>query len=305
MVNTFDLQIQSTASDGRHTPSEIVSMAREQGLLVIALTDHDTVAGVAEALEAGRRNYLRVIPGIELSVEEHGAHLLGFGIDYTNPVLLDRLEEFRKSRMEGARQMVKNLQRAGFTVSWEDVERQATGAVVARPHIARAIIKRPENKEKLGSAETAYDFIEKFLSDESPNYVRRSHIGASDAIALIHRAGGVAVWSHPAIHFRDNYEELERFLKQLIEWGIDGIEVFNASHTEDDVEFLHGLAQKYMILRTGGSDFHEKGEHAADSRGLHSARFVGDYGRHGFPTDGVTAALDSAMKKRQEWRGRD
>ena len=300
MVNTFDLQIQSTASDGRHTPSEIVSMAREQGLLVIALTDHDTVAGVAEALEAGRRNYLRVIPGIELSVEEHGAHLLGFGIDYTNPVLLDRLEEFRKSRMEGARQMVKNLQRAGFTVSWEDVERQATGAVVARPHIARAIIKRPENKEKLGSAETAYDFIEKFLSDESPNYVRRSHIGASDAIALIHRAGGVAVWSHPAIHFENDYEGLERFLKELIQWGIDGIEAFNPSHTEDEVILLHGLAEKYMMLYTGGSDFHERGEHPTDARGLHSARTLGDFETYGFPTEDIIPRLDEAMERRRQ-----
>lgn len=303
MPNTFDLQIQSTASDGRHTPSEVVSMARQRELTVIALTDHDTVAGMAEALEAGRERYLRVIPGIEVSVEERGAHILGFGIDHTNKELLERLQEFKKSRIEGARQMSENLRRAGFVVEWSDVEREATGAVVARPHIARAILRRPENKEKLGGAATAHDFIEKFLSDESPHYVRRTHISAADAIILVHKSGGVAVWSHPAIHFQNNPDGLEDFLKELVVWKVDGVEVFNPSHTEDDVELLNGLAAKYGLLRTAGSDFHEKGDHPSDERGLHPARFVGDFETYGFPVEDVILKLDAAMAERRSYAG--
>lgn len=298
-MNLFDLQIQTTASDGKHTPREVVEMAKAQGVEAIAITDHDTVGGVGEALEAGAALGVRVIPGIEISVEERDSHILGYGIDIANEALLGELEEFRQGRIDGAKKMVENLQRAGFVVEWEDVLREATGEVVARPHVARAILARPENKEKLGPISTVRDFIVKFISNESPNYVRRTHISAKDAITLLRGAGGIAVWSHPAIHFTDNYEGLEKFLKELVGWGIDGVEVFNPSHTEDDSELLEGLAKKYNLLRTAGSDFHEKGEYPADSvTGLHSARFVGDYETYGFSTDGIIQRLDEAAAKR-------
>jgi len=297
-MNTFDLQIQSTASDGKHTPAEIVGMARELGLGVIALTDHDTVAGVGEAMTAGAKEGVRVIPGIEISVEERGAHILGYGIDEYNPDLVAALERSKQERMEGAKKMTENLRAAGFVVEWEDVVRQATGAVIARPHLARAVLSRPENKEKLVGISTSHDFIQKYLTDDSPLYVHRAHIGARDAIALIHGAGGIAVWSHPAIHFAGDYEALEDFLKNLMEWGMDGVEAFNPSHTEDDAEFINALAKKYNLLRTAGSDFHEKGDHHTDERGLHSARTLGDYETHGFSTDEIIPRLDEAIQKR-------
>lgn len=319
--NTFDLQIQSTASDGKHAPAEIVVMAREERIEVIAITDHDSVGGVAEAQKAGKEAGVRVIPGIEMSVEEHGAHILGYGLNSEHPKLLEELRIFHQGRIEGAKQMLENLKRAGFVVEWEDVEKQARG-VVARPHLARAVLARAENKEKLGSVSNVHDFIEAYLTDDSPNYVKRGHISAKDGIALIHGAGGVAVWSHPAIHFRPvksrsapasgvaaqaehishdvgtNYEALEEFLKSLIEWGIDGLEVFNPSHTEDDAEYIQNMATRYRLLRTAGSDFHEKGEHPANEQGLHSARILGDYETYGFDVSDVIARLDEAMQRR-------
>ena len=302
-MNTFDLQIQSTASDGKHTPADIVAMAKELNLGVIAMTDHDTVGGVAEALDASAGSSVRVIPGIEMSAEEHGLHILGYGIDHSDTELLKELEGFKQGRVEGAKQMVENLKRAGFTVEWQDVEREATGSVFARPHLARAILKRPENKEKLGSIANVHDFIDAFLSNTSANYVHRSHISVKDAIALIHRAGGIAVWSHPAIHFHDTYDELEKFLQEMVGWGINGMEVFNPSHTEDDAEFLQGLCVKYDLLRTAGSDFHEKAEHKADPvSGLHSARHLGDYETYGFGTDDIISRLDEAMRAAQNTR---
>lgn len=298
MLQSFDLQIQSTASDGKHAPAEIAGMARELGIAVIAMTDHDTVGGVMEALEAGARHGVRVIPGIEMSVEDRGVHILGYGIDHAHPVLSARLAAFQKARVAGAKQMAQNLAAAGFAVTWEDVAAEARGTV-ARPHIARAILGRPENKEKLGGITTSHDFIEKFLTDDSPHYVRRAHISAADAIGLIHAAGGVAVWSHPAIHFQGDEEGLEMFLKDLIGWGISGMEVFSPAHAEDDAEFLHSLAEKYAILVTGGSDFHEKGDHHADARGLHSARALGDFETYGFSAGDIIQKLDEAIGKRK------
>lgn len=294
MAQPFDLQIQSIASDGKHTPADIAAMARELGIGVIAMTDHDTVGGVAEALAAGAAHEVRVIPGIEMSVEDRGAHILGYGLDHTHPALRARLAEFQDARIAGAKKMVENLAAAGFAVTWDDVAAQARGAV-ARPHIARAILARAENKDRLGGVATSHDFIEKFLTDDSPYYVPRAHISAADAIALIRGAGGVAVWSHPAIHFHGDEEGLELFLKDLIGWGIAGMEVFSPAHAEDDAELLYGLAEKYGMLRTGGSDFHEKGEHAADARGLHSARTLGDFETYGFPADDVVQKLDEAI----------
>ena len=297
MKNTFDLQIQSTASDGRHTPTEIVTMATEEQLSVIAITDHDSVAGVAAAIHAAVSMGIRVIPGIEMSVEEHGVHLLGFGINYENQTLLSELARMREERIASAQKMVANLKAAGFIIEWNEVAREASGDVVARPHIARALLLHAENGDKLGNAASTHDVIERVLTDTSPYYVSRAHIIAKDAIALIHSAGGLAAWSHPAIHFRDDYEGLEKFLQELIAWGLEGMEIFNPSHTEDDVEFLESLAVRYRMLRTAGSDFHEKGPHLAGDNGLHSARTVGDYETYGFPTDMIIAELDVAIAR--------
>lgn len=298
IMNTFDLQIQSSASDGKHAPKDIITMAKERDVATIALTDHDTVGGVEEAVEAGSKVGVRVIPGVEISVEEHGLHILGFGIDEKHESLLTAFQEAHKGRIEGAKKMVENLRQAGFVVEWSDVEKEATGGVVARPHIARAILGRPENKEKLGAISNVHEFIQAHLTDENPNYVKRSHMSAHDAIALIHGAGGVAVWSHPAIHFQEDPDGVEKCLRGLIDGGLDGIEVFNPSHREDDAEYLEGLASRYALLRTGGSDFHEAGDHAYDPKtGLHAARFIGDFETYGFLTQDILPRLEEAIRK--------
>ncbi len=296
MPNSIDLQIQSTASDGKHTPTELVHMAKERGITVIAITDHDTVGGVAEAQKAGEGLGVRVIPGIEMSVEEGGSHILGYGIDIGSSKLTEELARFRQGRITGAQKMVENLQKAGFFIEWEDVLREAKG-VVARPHIARALLARPENKEKLGSVTTVHDVFEHILADDGPYYVPRSHISAKDAITLLHNCGGVAVWSHPALRFREDYEALEKFLQELATWGIDGLEVFNPSHTEDDAEFIQGMAIKYRLLRTAGSDFHAKNESPLNAGGLRPAQTVGDYETFGFSTEDIILRLDEAISK--------
>lgn len=298
-MNQIDLQIQSTISDGKHTPREIAEVARNLDIRVISLTDHDAIEGVKETTAVGNEFGVRVISGIEMSVEEHGCHILGYGIDTADVKLAEALRQSRARRIDGVRQMMENLKKnEGFIVEWEDVLNDTHGSlVITRPHLVRAIMKRPENAKKIEGV-TKQDFFKRYLSEEGPNYVHRAYMSAKDVIFLIHNAGGVAVWSHPAIHFKNNYEELEKFLQKLVEWGINGLEVFNPSHTEDDVEFLRGLCEKYQLLYTAGSDFHEKGDHQRDPKtGLHSARTLGDFETYGFPLDDIIPKLDETITR--------
>lgn len=300
--NIIDLQIQTTVSDGKHTPREVVEMAKTNGVEVISVTDHDTVDGVAEALRAGRELDVRVIPGIEISVEERGAHILGFGMDYQSQVLRDFTASFKEGRIVRIKKIMENLKvNEEFLVEWEDVLKEAGEATtITSPHLVYAVMKKVENKAKLerDGVVGKQDFYRRYLAPDGPNDQKREHFSASQAVQLMHDTGGIAVWSHPAIHFPGDYEGLEDFLKDLLSWGIDGVEVFSPSHTEDDVEFLEGLAKKYSFLRTAGSDFHEAGDHPSDSQtGLHSARGVGDYPTYGFSTEGIVEKLDEVLKK--------
>lgn len=310
-MNNIDLQIQTTASDGKHAPRECVEMARHLNLGVISITDHDTVDGVAEALRAGEEFNVRVISGIEMSVEDHDAHILGYGIDYKDEKLLAELDKFKQGRILGAKQIVENLKKnEGFVLDWEDVLHSLPGAeIITSLHVVKAIMARPENQKKIEGM-TKQDFYNKYLAKNGPNYVRRTHISAKDAIKLIHHTGGIAVWSHPAINFQEgdtelkttNYETLENFLQELIGWGLDGLEVFGPSHAEDDAEFIQSMAVKYSLLRTAGSDFHEAGNHPRNSIGLHSADKLGDFETYGFDIGDIISKLDEAIgfqKKKQ------
>lgn len=299
MANQIDLQIHSTASDGKCSPADLIRMAKERGIQSLVLTDHDAVSGLEEFLTAGKVEGLKAISGIELSVEEHGVHILGYGIDYKFPALLEELKEAEQERIYGMKLMTENLKQAGFKVEWEDVLQEVSGTVVSRPHLARAILKKPENKEKLGPIADFHTFIENFLTEESPYYVKRKHQSALEAINLIKQAGGIAVWSHPAIHFPGDFEGLDDFLQKLIGWGLVGLEVFTSAHSEDEVELVQNLAMRYGLLRTAGSDFHEEARHPREPNGTHAADFMGDYETFGFSTQGIWEDLEDALNKKQ------
>lgn len=260
----FDLQIQSSASDGTYSPRELAKRAADLKLKTIAITDHDTIAGVSEALTAGEDYDVEVITGIEISAVHEGLalHILGFGIDYRNPALLQALHEAQEARVVRAKEIVSRLQKAGFEITYEEVLHYAKGSSVGRPHISLAVLNNPENKKALGDIRDVGAFIRAYLVPGKETYVGHENISVQQAIDLIHRALGVAAWSHPAIHGIDP-EKIEPLLKKFIEFGMDGIEAFNPSHTEEQVKLLRNLAAKYGILETGGSDFHtdEVSEH--------------------------------------------
>ena len=306
-MNTFDLQIQSTSSDGKYSPRDLVRMARDLGLATIALTDHDTVGGVPEAVAAGQEFGVEVIAGIELSsrykgavsqVRVRGFHILGYGIDLEHPSLLSALARLQELRLQRAEEMVRRLQKLGFIVSYEGVLARASGGVVGRPHITLEVIENPANAARLEGIKTIGDFIRRYLVPGAPAYVEvdEAHdLSTAEAIALIHEAGGVAVWSHPAVHFAETLERLEAVLKELLAFGLDGVEVFNPSHTESAVKLLYDLTEHYQLMRTAGSDFHR--EPAPGITGDGGAT-LGDFATYGLSIVSILPELKAKMARK-------
>ena len=299
-MQKIDLQIQSTASDGKYHPIKLVEMAKHNELETIALTDHDTVAGVKEAIMRAEMIRLRVIPGIEISARLDGVeyHILGYGIDIDNEKLLRRLAYFKEDRIKRAQKMVEKLQKLGFKITFEDVLKKAEGSV-ARPHVAMAALENPENKNLLGEVDSVHSFIESYLVPGRPGYTDREYVAAEEAIRLIHDSGGAAIWSHPAIHF-ENAADLETALNKLIELGIDGLEAFSPSHTKENTEKLLELAKKYGLIYTAGSDFHQETPNRETPEGLRPAQTVGDFETFGHGISKIVPELDRLIKKLNE-----
>lgn len=297
-MNTFDLQIQSSTSDGKYAPRELVKRAKGLGLKIIAITDHDTVAGISEALTAGEDYGVEVIPGIEISAADDRAflHILGFGVDHKNLELVTVLEEARQGRVDRAKEIVKRLQKAGFQITYEDVLRYAKGPSIGRPHISQAVLNNPENKKILGDIHDIGGFIREYLVPGKETYAGHEHISAHEAVDMIHHAGGVAVWSHPAIHGFD-FARIEEMLKKFISYGIDGVEVFNPSQTGEHVRFLQSLAERYSLLRTAGSDFHTDDVVEPEHEG---GAELASFPTYGIDVSDIASKLKDAIAKRRK-----
>jgi len=241
-----DLHTHSTASDGTLRPSEVVHLARQLGIGALALTDHDTTEGVPEALQAGREVGVEVIAGIEINSEgKHGdAHILGYWVDPSEPQLQEQLLAIRDARVGRARGMLKKLAAMGMPLEWERIMAMAGDAAsIARPHIARAMVEA-------GYVATTQEAFDKYISNDGPAYVNRLRMTMSEAMGYIHDAGGLAVMAHPA------ESKLAHLIPQLVEAGLDGIEVYYPKHTPEQQAELLDIAAKYHLVTTGGSDFH-------------------------------------------------
>ncbi len=248
-----DLHIHSTASDGRLSPSAVVELAREKGFACIALADHDTVAGVEEALCTGSTAGVEVIPAVELSTLYDGGevHVLGYFIDWRAQVLLEKLRDIMCVRENRARQMVEKLQSLGLEITWGDVRAAAGSSYVGRPHIAAALL----NKGYI--SEPAEAFTDRFIGRNGPAYVERYEIDPADAMDLIRQSGGVAVLAHPGFFKNKQRNRLEeRDIRLFMDWGLQGLEVYHTRHEDEDIVYYLVLAQKYRLAVTGGSDCH-------------------------------------------------
>jgi hypothetical protein len=243
-AGTVDLHAHSTASDGVLAPAAVVEAAHAAGLAALALTDHDTVAGLAEAQAAGERLGLRVVAGAELSahVDRDEIHLLALHIDRAD-VIGAELARFRDDRVTRAERMVAKLRQLGVDLSMDDVLREAGAGAVGRPHVARAVVAA-------GGAGDVREAFDRFLGDGRPANVEKPRLDAREAIALAHAAGGIAVWAHPGLAGRRDRVE------PLVDAGLDGLEVLHPRHSGEDMSRLSALAEHFGLVTSGGSDWH-------------------------------------------------
>jgi predicted metal-dependent phosphoesterase TrpH len=258
---TFDLQSHSTRSDGGLEPAEVVRLAAQAGVQTLALSDHDTVDGVAEALAAGDAHGIRVVPATELSSidgDREDMHILGYLVDHTDAALLEALERFRADREARAGRMMDALRELGFELDTAAIDaRVAAGAPVGRPHIARAAFDHPANAQRIAD-EGLEDFsalLVAYLIDGAPAFRRRTTPTIAEAIEVIHAAGGIAVWAHPYWDL-DTDDAVIDAIDRYVAMGLDGVEVFYVTHTEQQTRFAHDACARRGLLMTGSADFH-------------------------------------------------
>ncbi|URM31137.1 PHP domain-containing protein [Cytobacillus firmus] len=251
----FDLHVHTTASDGVLSPAEIVMMAASKGITTIAVTDHDTLHGIQEATDAGLRYGVKVIPGIELSTKYKGRNIdiLGYGINWSEPLLntLQKIQDHRKNR---AQIIIERFCELGMTITDKDVQKYSKGDVIARPHIAAAVVEK-------GYAGNVQEVFDRYLADGKPCAVDKMVLSPEEGILLIHQAGGMAVIAHPVLVGDDTIVE------ELLKLPVDGIEVWHRKQTLKDSARYKALAGKYCKKITGGSDYHNE-EHSLGEFGF-------------------------------------
>ena len=261
---TFDLQSHSIHSDGELPPAAVVALAARAGVELFALSDHDSVNGVEEALAVGQEHGVRMVAATEISAlrsPDEDVHVLGYGIDHRDPRLLEWLERSRADRELRAERLADRLEELGFEMDRSAIERRrADGKTVGRPHVAAAALACEANAPRL-AAEGIDDvgpFIAAYLIPGAPGYLPRLTPTVEDAVQTIHAAGGVAVWAHPFWDLDDPGEvlaEIDRFRA----WGLDGVETFYATHTREQTHLLHDRCSELGLLQTGSADFHGPG----------------------------------------------
>jgi predicted metal-dependent phosphoesterase TrpH len=264
MAPRFDLQAHSTHSDGALSAEEVVARAADAGVEVLALSDHDTVGGVSEALSAGERLGVRIVPAVEISAVDEGAatprelHILGYNIDHTGPALGRRLAEFLADREQRTLRMAAALREVGFELDEGEIEaRIAAGQPIGRPHLAGAVLRAPANAPRLKEEgiDDVGSLIRGYLIEGRPAFRMRQTPTVAEAIDAIHEAGGVAVWAHPFWDISDPDEVLDT-VQRFHELGIDGVEVFYITHTREQTELLAERCSRLGMLQTGSADFH-------------------------------------------------
>lgn len=245
-----DLHTHTTASDGQYTPAELVRLARERGLEVLAVTDHDTIAGVDEARRTGNAIGLRVIRGVELSAAEYpNFHILGYAFRNGDTALYRLCEKLRAGRDKRKYKIMGFLREKGVPVELSDVEEIAGGEVIARPHFAQAMVRR-------GYVSTNREAFDRYLdTEEFRQSVKRFKADAHTCINVIKQAGGKTSLAHPyQMELAD--DALDKLVGQLKKWGLDAIECYYPKYTAKQQKLYQHLAEKYRLHQTGGSDFH-------------------------------------------------
>jgi predicted metal-dependent phosphoesterase TrpH len=263
---TFDLQSHSTLSDGVLSPADVVAAAAASGVELLALSDHDSALGVAEAAQAARAAGIGLVPATEITAVLDGKqdlHVCAYLIDPEQPALAQTLERSRNDRQRRVEKMSDTLRELGFAIDERALHRRAAeGKTIGRPHLAEAVVSHPDNRARLqadGLLEPTA-FLVAYLIEGKPAFAPRDAPTVEQAIELIHGAGGLAVWAHPFWDVKDPGEVIQT-VERFRHAGLDGVEAFYVTHTEDETRLLVSHCNEHGLLTTGSSDFHGPRHH--------------------------------------------
>jgi 3',5'-nucleoside bisphosphate phosphatase len=251
-MSFVDLHCHSTASDGTLPPRDVVRLAKNSGLSALALTDHDTVAGLRDAAAEAADLGLDFITGIEISCEfprPGTMHMLGYGIDPDSPTLRDLTSALLNARGDRNPQIVAKLNEIGIDVTMDEWRDEAKGGVLGRPHLAAILLRK-------GVVKSRQEAFDKYIGEGGVAYFDKERLTSRRAIAMIKDAGGVAVLAHPTQLRRENFAQIELAVKNLVDEGLAGVEVIHSDHDDLTIRELERIAERYKLLKTGGSDFH-------------------------------------------------
>ena len=249
MTAFIDLHTHSTCSDGLLTPTALLTLAARRGLAAIALTDHDTVAGIPEALAHGRVTGVEVLPGIEISSSLEGVslHILGYGFNHEHPGFLTFLEKLQQARSNRNQGILERLQALGISITSEELT-QISGDQIGRPHFARLLAKK-------GRAKNTQDAFSRYLKRGGPAFVEHVKPQAEEVISRITEANGLAILAHPACS-DPGLEKIPAFVAQLKDYGLAGLEAIYPTHSQKVCRLLKTLAAQHGLLLSGGTDYH-------------------------------------------------
>jgi len=250
MSSSYDLHSHSTASDGTLAPAALVQRARGAGVDVLALTDHDTLDGVDEALRSAAALQLALLPGVEISVTWSAMtiHVLGLSVDPANAQLRQGLSQLQTFRDWRAQEIARKLERAGIGGALEGAARFRTGALLSRTHFARFLVQQ-------GHAVSLREVFRRFLVKGKPGYVRGEWTSLAQAVGWIRKAGGMAVIAHPA-RYRLTRSKLKKLLGEFVDSGGVGLEVVSGSHSVDEMRHMAAVAREHRLFASCGSDYH-------------------------------------------------
>lgn len=246
----IDLHAHTSASDGTYSPKDLVNLAKSEGIEAIAITDHDTIEGLPEALEAGEKMGVEVIPGVEISIDHQpgSMHVLGLFLDIENEKLKEYLTDLQTSRSSRNPRIIEKLNELGLSITMEEVEKISGGGQVGRPHIAAALLKN-------GHVRTIQHAFDKYLKKGAVAYYERHRLTREKAVDMIHGAGGLVILAHPHT-LGVNGISLDNLMAELKEVGFDGLELFYNSHSPSDEDKLMKIVDKNGFVISGGTDFH-------------------------------------------------
>ena len=289
----IDLHTHTTCSDGTFSPEQLIRLAVENSLSAVAITDHDTVDAIKIAQESANSENLKLIPGVELSLDADlppngHLHMLGLFIDHENKQLVERLDYLRSKRIDRVYGILEKLNELDFPLSTDDLHLDDTQISIGRPHIARIMA----NYGYVTSIREAFDL---YLADGKPAFVEKEKSSVKDAIDIIHNSGGLAIMAHPISLAYTDLDDYGKYITNLIHAGMDGIEVYSTFHPPEFITYLEKLVKDLSICVSGGSDFH-----GANKPEIALGRGVGNLEIG----DGILAGLEQALGTRQKAKGK-